>query len=75
MSCSRKGFNCFGAPWAVDRRRFGDVPSTLVDILRMWNVSWGEVEKDMLRDTSRCKGAPLRWTVIAEVGILEETGE
>ena len=71
MSCSRNGFSSLGAPcWTVVRRRFGEVPSRWEDILRILNVSWGEVENDMLRDTSRCKGAPLRATVIAEVGIL-----
>lgn len=54
------------------RRRVGEVPSALllVDSRRWWNVSLGEVEKERLRDTSRCREAPLFWKLIAEEDIL-----
>lgn len=72
MSCSLKGFNGFGAPCVPVRRRVGEVPSALllVDSRRWWNVSLGEVEKERLRDTSRCREAPLCWKLIAEEDIL-----
>lgn len=77
MSCSRNGFSCLGVAPVVVLRRLGDEPSMPMDILRWWKESWGEVDMDRLRETSRrrvfspfCFWGILMFSVRAEAGMM-----